>query len=371
MIDRRVLLGLMAAGLAARSLAAGAAEGDPAKPGAGFGKDTGHVAPLPGPGTVVSRIAFGSCNDQRLAQGFWEVILAQDPQLLLMLGDNVYGDVTSAQMTELKQAYAQLAAEPGFQQLRAKVPVLAIWDDHDYGANDAGSDFPYKRESAAIFRDFWGVPADSPRGQRDGLYDAWMFGPPGRRLQILMPDLRFFRSPLKPTDERGASGRERYLPDPDAAKTLLGEEQWAWLAERLREPADLRLFVSSIQVLPEGHGWERWGNLPHERERLIGLIAETGAGGIVILSGDRHFGALYERTAETPYALTEITASSFNRPFRDAREQDPLQQGDLYREANFGMVRIDWPARTVGLELHADDGTLLRQQMVSIEALRG
>ena len=56
---------------------------------------------------------------------------------------------------------------------------------------------------------------------------------------------------------------------------MLGEAQWAWLAERLREPADLRLLVSSIQVLAEGHGWERWGNLPAERERLIRLIAET------------------------------------------------------------------------------------------------
>jgi alkaline phosphatase D len=260
------------------------------------------------------------------------------------MGDNVYGDVSSAEMTELREAYAALAAQPGFQRVRARVPILPIWDDHDYGANDAGGDFPYRQESAALFRAFWQVPADSPRGRRDGLYDAWTFGPPGRRLQVILLDLRWFRSPLRPTDERGAPGKERYLPDADPSKTMLGEAQWAWLAERLREPADLRLLVSSIQVLAEGHGWERWGNLPLERERLIRLIGEAGAGGVVLLSGDRHLGALYERTRDVPYPLHEITSSSFNRPFRDAREQDPLQQGDIYTGPNFGIVRIDWPA---------------------------
>ena len=215
--------------------------------------DDGWAA-LPAPTTVLQRIAFGSCNDQRLAQGFWDAIAASNPQLLLMMGDNVYGDVTSAEMTELRDAYARLDAQPGFRRLRARVPIIAIWDDHDYGANDAGGDFPYRQQSAALFRSFWQVPDTSPRGQRDGLYDAFTFGPPGRRVQIIVLDLRSFRSSLKPTDERGAAGKERYLPDPDPAKTMLGEAQWTWLGERLREPADLRLLVSSIQVLPEGHG---------------------------------------------------------------------------------------------------------------------
>jgi alkaline phosphatase D len=66
--------------------------------------------------------------------------------------------------------------------VREQVPILPIWDDHDYGFNDAGGDFPYRHQSAALFRAFWGVPADSPRGRREGLYDAWAFGPDGCRL---------------------------------------------------------------------------------------------------------------------------------------------------------------------------------------------
>lgn len=330
------------------------------------------IAPLPAvaPSTVLERIAFGSCSDQRLPQPHWDAIAAAHPQLLLLLGDNVYGDVTSAELTELREAYARLGAEPGFQRLRARVPILAIWDDHDYGLNDAGGEFPYRQASAALFRDFWGVPADSPRGRRDGLYDALTIGPAGRRVQVIVLDTRSFRSPLKATDERGGAGKERYLPDADPQKTMLGAAQWAWLAERLREPAELRLLVSSIQVLAEGHGWECWRNLPAERQRLLRLIDETGAGGIIILSGDRHVGAVYRRSDGVPYPLTEITSSSLNRPFRSSREFDPLQLSTLITDANLGMIRINWPAGLVHLELLGDDGRLLQSHALSLAGLR-
>jgi PhoD-like phosphatase len=208
MIDRRGLLRLLTALAALGWL--------PRLPRAA---DDGWAS-LPAESATIERIAFGSCADQRLPQPFWDVMLAAAPQLVILLGDNVYGDVTSAAMTELREAYAKLAAQPGFQRLRRRVPILAIWDDHDYGGNDAGGDFPYRQEAATLFRDFWQVPANSPRGRRDGLYEAWMFGPQGRRLQVVLLDTRSFRSPLRRTDERGVPGKERYLPDPDPAKAL-------------------------------------------------------------------------------------------------------------------------------------------------------
>ena len=73
---------------------------------------------------------------------------------------------------------------------------------------------------------------------------------------------------------------------------MLGEDQWAWLEEQLRTPAEVRLIASSIQVVAEDHGWEKWMNFPHERERLYRLIRETRAEGVVFLSGDRHLAEL-------------------------------------------------------------------------------
>jgi alkaline phosphatase D len=65
---------------------------------------------------ALTRIAFGSCAEQHKPQPIWAAVQAADPELFLFLGDNVYGDTRDR--GELEQAYAALAAQPGFQRLR-------------------------------------------------------------------------------------------------------------------------------------------------------------------------------------------------------------------------------------------------------------
>ncbi|MBX9945591.1 MAG: alkaline phosphatase family protein [Reyranella sp.] len=320
--------------------------------------------------TPLSRIAFGSCADQDQPQPIWDAILAWRPDLFIFAGDNVYGDFRTADAAALKRAYATAATVPGYARLRETVPHLAIWDDHDYGLNDGGAEFAHKQIAKDAFLAFWSVPADNARRSREGLYDAQIFGPPGRRVQVILLDTRWFRSPLKPTDQRGAAGRERYLPDPDPAKTMLGAAQWAWLAGELRRPAELRLVVSSTQVLAEGHGWERWGNLPLERQRLFDTLANAGAGGVIFLSGDRHIGALYRETPPGLPPLLEITSSGLNKVFRNAQEPGPNRLGELLAEANFGTIEIDWPQRRLTLALRGLTGEVERSAALRFDELR-
>ncbi|MDX6752288.1 alkaline phosphatase D family protein [Geminicoccaceae bacterium 1502E] len=316
-----------------------------------------------------TRIAFGSCLHQDKPQPILETVLAWRPDLLVFAGDNVYGDVTSGEMRELKAAYDKAAASPGLARLRAAQPVLSVWDDHDYGRNDGGGDFPFKATSQRLFLDFWGVPEEDPRRRRPGIYTSAIHGPEGRRVQVILLDTRSFRSPLRPTDRPGAPGRERYLPDPDPAATMLGEAQWRWLEEELRRPAELRLIVSSVQVLADGHGFERWGNLPAERRRLLGLVSRTGAGGVLFLSGDRHIGALYRLDEEVPYPLHEITSSGLNMIWAASREAGPHQQGPVYAAENFGTVEVDWQVRELRLALRGMDGGIVREARISLDIL--
>jgi alkaline phosphatase D len=328
------------------------------------GQTMAHEAPL-------TRIAFGSCAHQQKPQPIWDAVLAWRPELFIFTGDNVYGDVTSAAMTELRTAYAAAAEIEGIARLRANVPVLATWDDHDYGQNDGGGDFAHQRKAKQLFLDFWGIESDDPRTARPGVYHARVFGPPGQRVQIILLDTRSFRSPFRPTDERHALGKEAYLPDPDPAKTMLGEAQWAWLAEQLRAPAELRLLVSSVQVLAEQHGFERWGNLPLERQKLLDLIGATGAGGVVLVSGDRHIGALYRLSKNVPYDLYEITSSGINMAVSNNRDIGPLRLGEVYGQDNFGTIDIDWQAGEVTLAVRGMAGQVVRSVAIPIAALAG
>jgi alkaline phosphatase D len=331
--------------------------------------DAANTANAAGAGAL-QRIAFGSCIDQAKPQPLWPAVLEARPDLFIFAGDNVYASPRPWRLDALQAAYAQLAADPGFDRLRRTVPLLATWDDHDYGVNDGGAAFKHKQASKEEFLRFWGAGPDDPRHSHGGVYASHSFGPPGRRLQVILLDTRWFRSDLKPTDQHGAAGKERYVPDDDATKTMLGEAQWGWLEERLREEAQLRLIVSSIQVLAEGHGWERWGNLPLQRQRLFDLIQRTQAHGVVFLSGDRHLGALYREPGQAPYPLYELTSSGMTHTTRaNASEDGPNRLGGVVSSLHFGMVEVDWPGRRLRLTLRGRDGRFLLEHSLSLDDL--
>src|SRR5437879_8884535 len=143
----------------------------------------------------LSRIAFGSCAKQDKPQPIWDAVVETKPQRFISLGDNIYADTED--MDVMRAKYALLDKQPGYQKLKKTCPILATWDDHDYGANDAGAEYPKKREAQQVFLDFFGVPKDDPRRKQEGVYNAQVFGPKGKRVQVILLDGRYFRSPLK------------------------------------------------------------------------------------------------------------------------------------------------------------------------------
>lgn len=321
----------------------------------------------------ITRFAFGSCFSELRDAGIWNAIARTDPQLFMMIGDNVYGDTNwrgDAGLGTLRTSYERLAARPEFTAFAQEVPFLATWDDHDYGLNDAGRDFAFRGWAETIFETFWNSPAEVRA--RPGVYSSHTYGPEGQRVQIILLDTRYFRSPLTRapfTPERPPLGA--YVPDPSPEAEMLGKEQWAWLGEELRKSADLRLVFSSIQVLTDAHNFESWENMPAEREKLFGMLAARNGGGVLLLSGDRHAGGIY-RDAPAAFGsqpLWEITSSSLNFAFTDtatntAREPDPKRVSDFISEENFGLVEIDWPRQELRLELRGDEGEVRTTQTV-------
>lgn len=327
--------------------------------------------PALSPQTTLTRIAFGSCNHQSAPQHMWQQIAAQNPQAFLLIGDNVYGDTgwdADADLDSLRAAYTLQASHPEFRDFRASIPMMVTWDDHDYGLNDAGGRFPFKRWAEEIYNTFWNSSEEVR--SRPGVYESRTFGPKGKQVQIILLDTRYFRSDLK----RMPWSRERaplgvYVPNSDPEATILGEEQWRWLEQELAKPADLRIVVSSTQVLTEAHQFEGWTNFPLEREKLLRMLEGRAKSGLVMLSGDRHSGAIYkDRSPAGREDMWEITSSSLNLAFSNdveestRREPDPRRVTKFFGIENYGLIDIDWRRRTLTMTLKGNTSDTLAQE---------
>lgn len=315
----------------------------------------------PAPETIISRIALGSCADQKRAQPIWDAILKSEPELFLFLGDNVYADTED--MDEMRNAYAMLAKHEGYAKLRDSVPVLAIWDDHDYGVNDGGAEFPMREGAEKVFHEFFSTPAESPSRQRPGIYDARYFGPEGKRLQVILLDTRYFRGPLVPLPERGENGPYDRNRDPSA--TVLGRAQWEWLEAELRKPAEIRILATSIQFLPQDHNWELWENFPHERKRMLDLLKRENTGPVIFVSGDRHMGEIMELKTSDPlspgFPVYEMTSSGLTNAGGGMKGEPNRHRVSPanFQKRNFGLLEINWSTREVAMKLCGVDGEVV------------
>jgi len=314
----------------------------------------------------VTRVAFGSCAKQWEPQPIWGAVIASDPDLFLYLGDAIYGDWDGEKVIEvtresLETEWAELGARPEFQRFQASVPVMATWDNHDYGKHDGGSEFALKGESREVFLDFFGEPASSERRRHEGVYDAQIFGPVGRRLQVILLDTRYFKGPFeldpRTKEEKKAAGLSgsmgKYAPNDDPDVALLGDAQWRWLETQLQEPADVRLVCSSTQVIADQKGMDEWGNYPRERERLIELVTSTN--NVILLSGNIHVGELSKLDVGGA-PLFDFTSSGLTHTepaYGQAR--NPYREAGPYTKLNYGIVDIDWESTPVAVTLRLLD----------------
>lgn len=300
---------------------------------------------------LVTRIAFGSCSKESQDQPILKVIANKQPDLFIYMGDNIYANTED--MTEMKGKYALLSCKDEFQYLMASQPVIATWDDHDYGDNDVGAEYPKKEESKQIFLEFWKEPVGSDRWAHPGIYTSYYYGDSAHRVQIILLDMRTFRS--APKKEGG-----EHVPDTDPSKTFLGTDQWNWLETELEKPAVIRMIGTSSQFASEENGDENWSNFPLEMDKMYNLLQNTQANGLFFISGDVHYAELSKRDAPGLYPIYDFTSSGLTHT-------DPIPDGNQYRIGsayagkNFGMIEINWstPSPTITYIIYNDEGNVV------------
>ncbi|HEY1024850.1 MAG TPA: alkaline phosphatase D family protein [Sphingobacteriaceae bacterium] len=297
------------------------------------------------------RIAFGSCNRQNRPQPLWDNILNDQPDLWIWLGDNIYGD--SHDMTVLKNKYELQRSNPDYQKIMSNVPIVGIWDDHDYGKNDGGKDFSQKRRSQKLLLDFLGEPMGTARRKRAGIYTAYQYKAGDKTIKLILLDGRFHRDKV-----RKKNGT--YVPNPKG--DILGEQQWKWLEAQLKNStADVHIIASGIQVIAEDHGYEKWANFPRSRQRLFNLLTRTKPKGVIFLSGDRHIGDFSKVSLPgLDYPVYDITSSGLTHSSTNISSEPNRHRSGLFvNQKHYGLLTLkdEGEKTSVEVSLKGDEET--------------
>ena len=271
------------------------------------------------------KIGLGSCLDQDYPQPIWQSIKKEDLNYFIFLGDNVYGDTRYGSLRKMKSAYdKQKKVLPDFLN---DISIFSIWDDHDFGINDGGADYRFKRRAQELYLDFWEISKDDDRSNREGIYFSKNEIFFDKKFKFIFLDTRFFRSKLK-------GKKSNYIENIEPDATILGNAQWTWLENELKSDFDFLFVFSSIQIIAKDHRFEKWSNFPNERAKLFELLEQFNDK-TILFSGDRHRAGIYRKNG-----IIEITSSSMNKPGSSFSETDSYLIGKTYPQENFGLLEI-------------------------------
>ena len=301
-------------------------------------------------------IAFGSCNRIDLPNNLWDDVLNERPDIWIWGGDIIYADTDDA--AAIASMYDAQKEISGYKELRSQIPIIGTWDDHDYGLNDGGEEWRIKEESQQAFLDFLDVPLNSPRRDRAGVYSVHNYVLAKGSVKVFVIDTRYFRTALT----ADPSGQKRYLPNQHGEGTILGAEQWAWLESELgASDADFNILVSSIQFLSDRHGFETWGNFPEEVKQMKELAVNSGARGIIFLSGDRHISEFSStKLNNLPYPLIDFTSSGLTHVYSNfSGENNPYRLGEVISRESFGLLKLNLDSKMAFFEMIGDGGQVL------------
>ncbi|WP_062060837.1 alkaline phosphatase D family protein [Aquimarina longa] len=306
-------------------------------------------------------IAFGSCNKQNSPQPFWDEIQKNNPDLFIWGGDNIY--TTSDDISNMKNDYLIQNNIADYQKIKRVIPVMATWDDHDYGLNDGGEEWSQKEKSQQLFLDFLGVEKDSPRRTRKGIYTSKIFETEKGSVKVIILDTRYFRTPLKKSNEE----TKRYQPYKNKEGTLLGDKQWRWLEKELASNySDFVIIVSSIQILSSEHGFETWGNFPHEVERLKEILVSKKVKNAILLSGDRHISEFSSAKVKgLGYPLIDFTSSGLTHSYVGFKgEPNAYRISDVTSVPSFGVLKFDFKSYSVAMQIRGNNNKVLQEYKI-------
>ncbi|HVF65225.1 MAG TPA: alkaline phosphatase D family protein [Casimicrobiaceae bacterium] len=307
-----------------------------------------------------SEPVFAGRSDYGSGFEIFDAIAAKKPDLMVWLGDNLYFqrpdflDPASMAMRHRRQR----AFEP-LSRLLTATSHIAIWDDHDYGWNNADGAYPLKGDALRLFKAYWANPSFG-LPETPGVFGFAVYGD----VDLLLTDGRYYRSNAR-------------LPD-SPTKTMFGAAQLEWIKSMLLQSrAPVKLFVSGSQIWNAASRFDGLYEFPTEQKALADFLLTQRIDGLLFVTGDRHFGELLRIQRPGAYPFYEFTSSPLtSRPWEEPeaneRNNPQVVPGTLVGKRQFGLIRVAGPGndRRIALETYDQKGELLWRQELRASALR-
>ncbi len=311
----------------------------------------------PVPETIKSdfTIAFGSCNIQSRQNFLWREVVKNNPNLWIWGGDNIYSDTED--MVKMQRDYAAQNNQGGYADLKNSTEIIGTWDDHDYGANDAGKDYPKRAASQGLFLDFLGVAQNDPRRNREGIYHAKTYTTSKGSIKVILLDTRYFRDPI--TKRNG-------VYQPNNKGTILGQAQWSWFENELRNSsADFTIVVTSIQFLSSEHRFEKWSNFPNEVTRFKNLLKNFPSKKVLILSGDRHLSEFSRQNLTgLDYPLIDFTSSGLTHSYTNfSGEPNSNRILEVVSNRSFGLLLFNFSEKKITMQMRGGNNSVQQEHI--------
>lgn len=273
----------------------------------------------------------------------FNTIADQKPDLMLWLGDNMYlREPDWGTRTGYLHRYTETRSSLALQRLLRSTHHYAIWDDHDFGPNDADGSFINCSLAREMFDLFWPNPTCGVPGV-EGTTSMFTYGD----VDVFLMDDRTFRVP----------GDVLTAP-----KAMLGDQQLDWLVRALKySDASFKLVAIGSQVLNPVPVYETYANIPEERALLLRRIEEEGIKNVIFLTGDRHFTELAELDLSDGRKLYDLTCSPLTSGAYAPSEENPLRvEGTLVAERNFGLLSVTGKSkeRVLTISIFDTDGQM-------------
>lgn len=256
----------------------------------------------------------------------FESMAKEKAAFMLWLGDSWYTrDVDYNDAWGLWYRASHDRSMPVLQNFLKSTSHIAIWDDHDYGPNDIGSNYILKDESRKVFMNYFPNNSFGMNGQ--GIYSLTSYSD----VDVFMLDDRWWRSADALYDS--VNGK------PNTEKTMLGRAQMQWLKNSLLfSRATFKIIALGSQVLNPVSPFDKFANCPAEYNELMDFLKQYKVNGVVFLTGDRHHSEIIKVNREGTYPLYDVTASpltSGTHKFSGPEKENPYRVLGIDEKQNY------------------------------------